>query len=582
MVIVSRKLLPLLRQDIAVKLAGETYHVTSRISTLDSTDRDITLSMEVSEFNYFCYNKQNRITCWPITKGKQPLNESGQWRKEGRQELKPGRFFLLFSDYMYVSDNEGVTVRGEQRTKILARAAELFTASIQGQNAEMTYEISDTPSEIYQLPVHYQSGYLTSSCMRPGSGHGCRHFSGFYDTIPDVKILYKTLAEGVLFRALLWTTKSRQGKEITFLDRIYGTDVHIAKMIEIAQENDWAWRQFGNSSIVYKGSSDIQLYTAPLSEEAIDYLEHTGSPYMDTLAYLHRKEPGSNIAYLTNYYDEDDDCFIGEIQQCYGSTIHIMARCPDCGCRLIEGKTKNLEGQTYCLHCYDRLAVKCKGCHRVMHQANVMIVHTLDGKTQRHCMRCAGRLNLSRCQRCNNIHFTEDCVYHEPSGTWYCPICADDWPVCSYCNERHPRQYFATREKVDGKTLSRPICKECLHKYTTPCTLCGNRISGVFEGFKASCKKCQAEALSYYSRHDHLRPHCPPPMVDVEPTPIGYDMREQLRLWDLLEINPSPEPVTEMVEPDWRRMFNVHYTSSDWYAIASPEPEGPSVRRRMR
>ena len=83
-VVVSRRLLPLLRRQVQVKIPDGHYMVDPRLQIITSDDRDVVLNVPTNGFNYFDYNSQNKITCWKTTKGQQPFTDDGRWKKEGR------------------------------------------------------------------------------------------------------------------------------------------------------------------------------------------------------------------------------------------------------------------------------------------------------------------------------------------------------------------------------------------------------------------------------------------------------------------------------------------------------------------
>jgi len=538
-VVVSRKLLPLLRSEINAKIAGITYIIDPRLTTMDGNSRDVTLDFPASEFNYFCFNKQNKITCWPTSKGEQPLTDRGQWVKEGRQEIKPGRFFLFFASMFRVYDNQGMTIRDEElRDRIIARGAELFASRISGSNEEVNYEISENIESVYETDAHELSHYLLNSCMRSDSGYGCHDYSGFYNTIPGLKIVHKKIAGRLLFRALLWQTKVwHTDDEVTFMDRIYGSEAHNYQLIEHAKENDWAWRQYGSSSI-YHRERTIYL-KVPLPTKAIEYLENEGAPYMDTMCHLHRDDKGNY--FLSN---KSDYC-INTIQDCSGGTFQIREQCHHCGCSVSCNEPSiQVDGYTLCSTCYenDDVVRDCSECGENHYYTYLKTVNLPNGGGHVEiCEECIENMEVYSCYSCGAYHYSEDLIYHAETGRSYCAGCADQWPVCRICKEKHPHDQMY-RGRVD-KVRVYGVCINCIKKISTTCCVCGDRVSGVLlkQGqVNVHCPACEHGVKVFYAGRlstkigidgiTHLLPAVtPPPMVDVEQV-VGWDMRNQLQL----------------------------------------------------
>jgi len=133
--IISKRIASLMPVREEIKINNVSYisgiNFSSGMKVCES-DKDYTLNIDAIEFNYFCYNKNNKITCWPVAKGEQPLNDSGQWKKEGRQEIKPGKFLLLFTDYFVIKEAETFTVIEDPELidKIIRRTCEVFNDKI--------------------------------------------------------------------------------------------------------------------------------------------------------------------------------------------------------------------------------------------------------------------------------------------------------------------------------------------------------------------------------------------------------------------------------------------------------------------
>ena len=456
-----------------VKLNDVNYRTRLASMMYDDTPKDYILRIDAGEFNYFCFNKNNKITAWPMSRGDQPTNDDGAWRKEGRQEIKPGRFLLLFKEYIKVEDpdrayyneaamQEAITYghrkdNGECyteddarehkqiRDKVIARLCEIFTDSLRASNTPLSYDVSENISGIYGTDEHETSGYLQSSCMRPDSGHGCSRYSEFYDYVPGLKIVYKILNDRLLFRALLWQAKDNEGNDVTFLDRIYGNDATNIALIEMAKENGWAWRSFGTSSIIYNDKC-INLQV-PISNDAFAYLEDEGSPYVDSLIYLTQGRDGWT---LSNYLSGDYT-----LQSCDGRAVNTGETCSRCGDRISEGDICWADDCIYCQSCFDDSYTYCGHCSDAIHNDN--IIYTADGHY--YCDYCANRHGYRECEECGT--WSDEISTHD--GAYYCQSCYDDkFAYCEECEhdvDKDDLNYVT----VDGR--EKHICDDCLTSY---------------------------------------------------------------------------------------------------------------------
>lgn len=549
-VMVSRKLLPLLNRQLQVKITDGQYLVDPRLGVIHQTDRDLWLGVPPNGFNYFCFNKQNKITYWETKRGEQPLTEDGRWKKEGRQEMKPGRFFLYFADYFRVYEaDSGFVLASDNpiREKVIARGAELFVARIQGENTDMEFEISDTPSEVYKSYNRRDSYNLDNSCMRQGSGHSCRHYSAMYDTIPGLKIVYKKDADNyLLLRALLWRTQDYySGEEVTFLDRVYGTDGHSEQLMDFAREQGWAYRSFSNNRIHYKGKCDA-LLKVPVSDATLEYIESIGTPYMDTVSYLHRSVDGqyflcNDCSENKEDMKENDDQYLGELQCPSGNTITVRQRCHSCNKKeCTEEQFIYRHASWFCPACIKKLTKKCAICgNKDLHPwMNTLYNH--DGRRTEHvCQHCANkRVKVKFCNDCNCFYRTEDMEYKGVQGDWFCHECIAHWKPCKVCKELKRPQELRTRI-IDG-VRHVCVCATCYEEHTKDCEICRDRFSDILKfdqytlmgnrrKMKFVCSECQRAEREYYRRNRNEQPWVHPPMVDT-PVVVRQDMRNQLQL----------------------------------------------------
>ena len=474
--VISKRLNNLLEQRIDVKLNGNMYTAYIRISKY-AYGNDLKCEMPPNEFNYFCYNKNNKITCWPTRNGEQPLNEEGKWKLEGRQEIRPGKFLLLFKEWMDICDkyDNGVnpTSHAVLFEQLLLRICETFTDRIRGVNTDLVFDIGTNIGNVYSLTPHDDSGYLLSSCMRQGSGYSCRNYAGMYHKVPDLKIVHRIVNDRVLFRALLWeNVETSDGKRITFLDRIYGNDTVNYKLQEYAKDHDWAWRYFGNDKVYYKDTYGSRLHKE-VPTDMINYIEDHGTPYMDSLYYL-SQENGDRFM-LSNYREA-----IAVLQECNGSTYSIFDRCRSCSVRLSPANRHVVDGVEMCDQCLKTHCSNCSKCFVLMLTENA-ITCADDNKT--YCDACAYRQDIQQCAECGDWY--RKCTVF--FGHYYCTACIKCFQPCSHCGLLMPSSFFRTT-RVDGIMRSR-ICAECCD-CTQRCRSCERRFSGVLPKMPFYCPTC--------------------------------------------------------------------------------------------
>lgn len=530
-VIVSKKLLPLLTEQVQVKIPEGVFTVDPRIGILSRLGPDVSLNVPTNGYNFFCFNKQNKITYWDIKKGDQPLTEDGKWKKEGRQEMKPGRFFLYFSPYFRVYDNNFSCVPNNDTVvgKVLARAAELFVARIKGENEDIEFKISEDPYDIYITNCDETSYNLCNSCMRPNSAHDCRLYAEFYNYIPELKIVYKkNNYGGLVFRALLWKAKIfGTDKEITFLDRVYGTESIVDRMIGIAKENGWYYRYF-SSDRIWNDDTRISLaLEVPLPIKAIDYLETVGSPYIDTLSYVYRKRNKKEY-FLSNIYENDfpneengeDVEYLAEIQSSCGTTHTIYIRCRYCGKKDKEGEEfEQIHHDEYiCKECFERERRSCFFCKTILLKQQMNEIHLLhceEGEQNASfytCISCYQRKGIHMCSACGKSFLEMDMSYSDYYENWFCDHCREQWQECPVCHTSYSPSDFHRNIRIDG-VLFEKVCRQCVRESVTRCSCCGRRCSGVLP--------FEVGNFFYSSPIDYFCMHC---REQAKPVPSIMDL----------------------------------------------------------
>lgn len=477
--VMSKRLYAVCKDRLEVKLSGNTFYCRIHPPLEDQTETNFILGRNVcKEFNYFCFNKHNRITCWPTAQGAQPLNEQGQWKLEGRQELKPGRFFMLFRPYASMYNFAGDKIDGLDTVldeRIFARACEVFTDRIRGVNEELNYTISRNIAEVYGIQAHEQSGYLQNSCMRNGSGYSCSAYAEMYDHIPQCSILHQIVNGQLLYRALLWTDAEVEGRDerVTFLDRVYGSEATIQKLRDVAEEKGWAWRSFTDSTIRLRG--DRVYLRVPFPQQALDYASEEGTPYVDTLYRIEKDKKGEK--WLTNGWDSMQTLWT--LQECSGEGIALWGRCCSCE-RNFRSSEEIIEvnGDEYCEDCArDRFSM-CDECGEWVDG----LVDTDEGEM---CEDCAITRGYRKCRHCGE--WLKEEKLKETAYGWYCKKCYKGVFVkCDKCGEKERRDRMKV-VTVDG--VEREVCRGCYDEMNrTRCRNCGAVYTDTIEGWQTTCR----------------------------------------------------------------------------------------------
>lgn len=330
--------------DIKISTGGRTYRAYGEIKVpcSHSVGENYNLHVEPPSFGNFFDVRKGEVS---YHAGEQELTEDGKWKREGRQVCKPSR---LISHLMEVC---GVRIecdssRGNQELeeKLRRRMLELLSTFTSAKGSDVM--TSDDPQCIYEMETSERAGTLSSSCMRPESGCGCRNYSGFYNAM-KARIAYTLDPEGRLFsRALLWenVVDVPSGKTFKFMDRIYGTEEVIQDMKEWALENGYGYKteqSYANPEIILPEGERIHDFSYSLESDYYD-----GFPYVDTL----------------NRMDSQDGLFtlysrkgaFHSLQNTDGQNVldtEKETRCAACGAWMDTEDAINIDEEAYCSQC---------------------------------------------------------------------------------------------------------------------------------------------------------------------------------------------------------------------------------------
>lgn len=236
-----------------------------------------------------------------LPKGKHPIySDNGNWESVNRQQIKIGRGLAKIMPY---ASQRAIELIGN-----CVRSAYQFTgrfALVSGEEIRELYH-RDRYSSIVRL------GSLGESCMRSGS---CQDYFDMYVLNTKMLVAFDTDAN-IMGRAIVWENMTIDGDDgLTFMDRIYGSDVTIEAFKGYAREQGWYHKEFqsfnNETSVVcpdgstksarmrisVKGGYDLFPY--------LDTMKYTDDPY-DSVIHLSNFD-GSYSLTSTNGYLEDDD-----------------------------------------------------------------------------------------------------------------------------------------------------------------------------------------------------------------------------------------------------------------------------------
>lgn len=259
----------------------------------------------VKKCNYITLRKGEKLTFHPKPKN-QLFTESLDWKRDGRQEIKPMALLILLF---------GTSVKKFISNTDLEEA----TDAIKNYMSLPKIVIADSFEQIYELPT---AGWSQSSCM---SGKG---YTQLYEENKDVfePIIFK-IGNEIVGRCLRVSAN-----QFTYYDRIYYKNTeHYSAIIE-AIKTEGKYNFKSTNSIGSTEFTNLEGQSRNMHITVTATLSTSWSlPYMDTLCYYDDEQ-----CELTNYdndihegykldstcgdcttlergvYDEIDECYIDE------------------------------------------------------------------------------------------------------------------------------------------------------------------------------------------------------------------------------------------------------------------------------
>lgn len=281
-------------------------HESSKLECLLITD----------DINYITFRNNGNISYLP--KGKeQQFSDSGEWKREGRQEGKAAKVIRkIIGKRLLNSLNE--------------KDFECFSNNYKSNFSNgLTFEILENK----EIPNVYcmnrvESGSLDSSCM-----NGDKEYLDIYKHCKDLRILILKNNDGLLCgRSLLWSIDG-----VLYCDRFYVSDDYMYDLfIEYCTNNNIIYKQdyksFNNKT------KFIDLSGCVISKKLTIYTDtvFNSYPYIDTFCYgedgsINNYDSSSTYTYNNTdgtregdednhdgqMYDDFNDCWISEDEAIY-------------------------------------------------------------------------------------------------------------------------------------------------------------------------------------------------------------------------------------------------------------------------
>lgn len=415
----------------------------------------------------------------------QQFTDDGKWKRDGRQDGKPGRIlrrFLLPDMLATFSDKEiedfGNRVKADQVS----------------EDGGLTLVVGDDIAHWYDGETYAPDQYtLNNSCMRYGED---AYFRVYTDNPDRVAMLIRTNDDGQLLgRAIVWTADDGA----TVMDRVYGTDVTVSAFREHATAQGWWVRGYNSydANCWYvnpaTGSGEYRSWTITLRNMPES---HQSWPWLDTFCYVNldadlltndsdafhthvARETGGYLsrceddepdvyAYCENceddivdvddaYYDADtgrtlcESCFLA-LPHCYGCDTRSS------GLDVSEGP----DGETYCESCYAERWTDCDDCGEALAIDSEELT-TIDAGS--YCDACIGA-HATRCDACDAWVDDDDCESFDTDGApiAVCNTCmAEHRPACP-CGVLNFRNDFTDGLCHWCYVTANPVCVTCYER----------------------------------------------------------------------------------------------------------------------
>lgn len=286
-VILSERLTETLLSWRTIKHEGEYYDLRLDLNLINHRVDGYETGCEINFTGNFFDLRDGEISFHPHPEN-QITMPNNRWSRDGRNIIKIGRLAQLMIKYLRINFPDGsydvpFLNGNDLHKKLFLRYCEQLSNQVRASVCNDEIQISDLPSNVYgwKTWTDGDTGSLGSSCMRPESGYRCHEGAWHYNEWKP-KIAYILSQDGELrSRALIWENIiTANGKTITFMDRIYGSDTHQEHMKNYAEAQGW-WYKITQDSCSNNITNGTETDHA-ISVKVPDWTQNGRIPYMDT------------------------------------------------------------------------------------------------------------------------------------------------------------------------------------------------------------------------------------------------------------------------------------------------------------
>ncbi len=225
---------------------------------------------DINHDRHFTITADGTMTYTPKHK-RTVMNNNQKWIKDARQNIKYGKGIrkMLQQANIYCPDS---AIEKMSNTIKSLYVFDFKLEVVEGMDIASTYSYKNHSESV-------NIGSLSNSCMKHTE---CQDYFEIYTENPDKVKMVRALDNDnkTVARAILWYT---DGGDI-FMDRIYGSDIAIAKFQSYAKENGWLHKNKQN----YHDYRMVNSIGAIVDKELTVTLQNSENrkyPYMDTMKY---------------------------------------------------------------------------------------------------------------------------------------------------------------------------------------------------------------------------------------------------------------------------------------------------------
>ena len=371
---------------------------------------------KVSSLNDRAYHLRNNGMISFLPKGKDCIvNESGNWDRKNRIEIKVGRALRQLCELLGITMNDSEIEKASNQLKSIA----------DDSNEDPFGDISEVAGEEirkWYLNDNYWtysggSSVLRDSCMRYKEAQA---FLDIYVDNPEVCrliILTKEDTKGemssigktyLLGRALLWTDKD--GNKI--MDRVYANDVNTELFVKYAKKNGYIFKEAqsrGECRWQQDGKWDERKIFVRLEVD-----DDKRFPYLDSLYYVYRngisnrdelswKEDGFMPAKFLGLGANTDGYYNGQPRP---------FSCPDCGDKHKGSEGIRIGSYLFCHNCVLEVAgrgnMRKRECRKLHDETWALAADTVSIGRKYYM---SNDPNICFCDQTCDYRLIEDTVY---------------------------------------------------------------------------------------------------------------------------------------------------------------------------